>query len=145
MPGDRKVIGIIVEYSNGERKTPTVDAEKPAEKHAQRTIYFLNELQTGAKQNLKLKKETFRYDTEIKMIASFLRMICGPYAYETIQRNLEGALPSIVSTNRYINTSRCKVAEGVLRCKELLEYLHERNLPFAVCLSEDATRITGCI
>lgn len=72
-------------------------------------------------------------------------MLCGPLAYNTIHRNLEGALPSLVSTNRYIKSSNCDAIEGVLRCEELLKYLTERNLPLCVCLSEDATRIVGRI
>lgn len=160
LPGDRKFISVIVEYANsmsGNKKLSLADEIKKhpensgktdqskISEYAQRTVYFLDKLQTVAKQNLKLKKGAFRYDTEIKMIASFLRMVCGPYAYEIIQRNLEGALPSIVSTNRYIKSSQCIVVEGVLRCKELVEFLQERNLPLVVCLSEDATRITGRI
>lgn len=70
-------------------------------------------------------------------------MICGPLGYNILQRNLEGALPSLVSTNRYINASKFYVAEGTLRSVELLKYLEDRNLPLSVCLSEDATRIVG--
>lgn len=53
------------------------------------------------------------------------------------------ALPSIVSTNRYIRAFNHSVNEGILRCEELLLYLKSRNLPLVVSLSEDATRIVG--
>lgn len=77
------------------------------------------------------------------MYANYLRMITGPLAYETIQRNLECALPSLVSVNRYIKTSGCHISENILRTEELRLYLTERSLPLIVVLSEDATRING--
>lgn len=51
------------------------------------------------------------------------------------------SLPSLPSTNRYIQTTNCRINEGVLRANELYTYLTERNLPLVVCLSEDATKI----
>lgn len=68
-------------------------------------------------------------------------MIARPLAYETLQRNLEAALPSLPSTNRYIRASNCNISEGILRCEELRIYLSDRKLPMTVSLSEDATRI----
>lgn len=72
-------------------------------------------------------------------------MITGPLAYETIQRNLPTALPSLSSTNRYIRKMNSRVIEGVLRCNELQLFLEQRKLPKVVSLSEDATRIIGRI
>lgn len=96
-----------------------------------------------ANRNSSREKGGYRYDSEIKQYASYLRMICGPLAYETIQRNLECALPALSSTNRYILKSNCNISEGILRNEELLLYLKKRNLPLVVSLSEDATRIIG--
>lgn len=110
-----------------------------------KTHFFLGKLLDAANRNSSRKKGGYRYDTEIKRYAAYLRMICGPLAYETIQRNLECALPSLTSTNRYIKSANCHVVEGVLRSEELLLYLKERNLPLVVSLSEDATRIIGRI
>lgn len=108
-----------------------------------RTHYFLNMLMLAANQNASRKKEGYRYDSRIKKYASYLRMIAGPLAYETIQKNLPCSLPALTSTNRYIQKSNCQVIEGVLRCKELLQFLNERNLEKVVVISEDATRIVG--
>lgn len=46
-------------------------------------------------------------------------------------------------TNRYIRSSHCHITEGVLRAEELLKFLNERQLPLAVSISEDATRIVN--
>lgn len=108
-----------------------------------KTHYFLNKLISAANRNAKREKGGYRYDEDIKFYASYLRMITGPLAYETLQRNLEHSLPSLTSTNRYIRSSGCDVSEGILRCEELSLYLKNRNLDPFVCISEDATRIVG--
>lgn len=105
------------------------------------THFLLGKLISAADRNSKRKKGGYRYDSEIKRYASYLRMLAGPLAYETIQRNLEHSLPSLSSTNRYIKSANCHIVEGVLRSEELLIYLKERHLPLKVVLSEDATRI----
>lgn len=72
-------------------------------------------------------------------------MIAGPLAYDTIQKNLQSALPSLSSTNRYIRKINSRLIEGILRCNELQLFLEERKLPKVISLSEDATRIVGRI
>lgn len=72
-------------------------------------------------------------------------MIVGALAYETLQKNLECCLPSLPSTNRYVQSSGCHVTEGIVRHEELAIYLNERSLEPFVCLSEDATRISGIV
>lgn len=161
LSGDKKLIKKLVAYVNGletqettanhqtsDKKLPAQNSSSaellPVHDFAYRTNFFINKLQSVAHTNLSKKsKEGFRFDEEIQMYAAYLRMLCGPLAYNTIQRNLEGALPSIVTTNRYINRSKYAVVEGVLRCKELLNYLTELKLPLAVCISEDCTRNEG--
>lgn len=153
--GDKKLINIMVSYVK-----KTVDEgninyfkSKPCEfeqnkensmtDDAKRTYYFLNKLLSTAKQNSQRSRGGYRYDKETRMIASYLRMIMGPLAYDTLQNNLKCALPSLPSTNRYIRSSQCRIFEGVLRSEELFVYLTARNLPLVVSLSEDATRIIG--
>lgn len=102
------------------------------------THYFIDKLLATAKRNENRKKGGYRYDTETKSIAIYLRLLAGPFAYETIQRNL---LPSLPSTNRYIRSFGPHIIEGVLRSFELLNYLNDRRLPLIVCLSTDETRI----
>lgn len=108
-----------------------------------RTHYLLNKLIEAADRNSIRKKGGFRYDSEIKKYASHLRLICGPLGYQTIQHNLQYSLPSLTSTNRYINAANSRVYEGVLRCEELAIYLKQRNLDPVVSLSVDATRVEG--
>lgn len=105
------------------------------------THYFLNELISTANRNSQLPKGGYRYNISVRRFATNLRMIAGPLAYETLQRNLECALPSLPSTNRYVQKSNCHVTEGILRANELVKYLEERDLPLVVSLSEDATKI----
>ncbi|XP_055308274.1 uncharacterized protein LOC129572356 [Sitodiplosis mosellana] len=105
--------------------------------------YFLNQLLSNARQNSDRKPGGFRYDPDTRKFAMYLRMIMGSLAYQTLQANLEGAIPSLPSINRYIQSSHYHITEGVLRTEELRNYLNERSLPNVVCLSEDATRVVG--
>lgn len=73
----------------------------------------------------------------------YLRMIIGPLGYETIQRNLECALPSLPSINRYLHKSSFHVTDCIPRYSELFLYLTERKNPLVVALSEDETKIVG--
>lgn len=103
--------------------------------------HLLKKLIATADRNSDRNKHGYRYERHEMLFASYIRMITGPLAYDTIQKNLEAALPSLSSTNRYIRKFNCHVTEGVLRCDELKVYLEERNLPLVVSLSEDGTRI----
>lgn len=116
------------------------DVTKNIETKAQ---FLLNRLLSNAVRNANRKKEGHRYDDTDKLFASYLRMLIGPMAYETLYRNLEGALPSLSSANRYIRASNCHMTEGILRSEELCVYLKQRKQPPIVSLSEDATRIVG--
>lgn len=112
---------------------------------AERTYYFLDKMKATADQNSMRERGGYRYDDETKKFAMYLRMISGALAYNTLQQNLKCALPSLPSINRYIQSSNCKIFEGIPRIDELYVYLTSRNLPLAVALSEDATRIIGRI
>lgn len=93
-----------------------------------RTHYFLNKLLIAANRNASRKSGGYRYDDDVRSFASYFRMLAGPLAYDTIQRNLPCALPALSSTNRYLQKSNCKVIGGILRCPELLSYLEKRSL-----------------
>lgn len=126
--------------TNQSRKSEQCDTIKNTETKAQ---FLLNRLLANAVRNANRKKEGHRYDDTDKLFASYLRMLIGPMAYETLYRNLEGALPSLSSANRYIRASNCHMTEGILRGDELCVYLKQRKQPLIVSLSEDATRIVG--
>lgn len=123
----------------------TLLAQTKLIEHETKTHFFLNKLLEAADQNSNREKGGYRYNSKIKSFASYIRMLVGPLAYETIQKNLECALPSLPSVNRYIQSSKSRIIEGILRCEELKIYLEERGVshPFAVSLSEDATRTVG--
>lgn len=167
-PGDRKLINVIVthvkqvsdvrgiNYFQGNISENNIvkgieqlmlendDGSKVSE-NARRTRHFLNILQITATRNETRKRGGYRYDFQVKLFASYFRMIAGPLAYNIIQKNMPCALPSLSSTNRYINSSNCHIVEGILRSNELLIYLNERQLPLAVSISEDETHIVGRI
>lgn len=109
------------------------------------THRILQKFLDTANKNAKTSAGGYRFDEELKSYASYLRMIAGPLAYQTIQKNLPLALPSISGTNRFIRRSHHNIVEGVLRSDELFAFLNERNLPLAVSLSEDSTRAVNRI
>lgn len=154
--GDKKLIKIIqsfvereVQNGNNFQQNEFELQEKNAcsfeSDDAARTFFFLNKLHHAANKNSKRKKGGYRFDSDMKLFAAYFRTIIGKLGYETIEKNLPCALPSLPSTNRYIQASTCKVYEGILRSEELSIHLISRKLPLIVSLSEDATRIVGQI
>lgn len=107
------------------------------------TSKMLNQLIAVAHHQMNKKKGGYRYNETIKEFASYMFMLAGRIAYETLCKNIP--FPSVSSISRYLQEKGPKIIEGNLRCKELLEYLEKRNLPLQVWLSEDATRVTGRI
>lgn len=140
--GDNTGLAHFSKSIDDESHSPTNSQDRADET---KTQYFLKKLLTAADRNSRREKGGYRYDNDVKLYAAYIRMIVGPLAYETIQKNLECCLPSLPSTNRYIQSSGCHVTEGILRHEELAIYLKERSLEPVVCLSEDATRISGRI
>lgn len=122
-----------------------VHGDKSNEFKETKTQYFLSLLMSAAEKNASRHKNGFRFDRDIRLFATYVRMFAGPKLYNFLQKNLEHALPSLPTTNRYVQESNCRVIEGVLRCEELVLYLKERNIKPLVALSEDATRIVGRI
>lgn len=112
-------------------------------KYNTKTHIFLQSLISVANQNVSRDKTGYRFDDETRKFATYVRMLAGPMAYETIQHNLKLALPSLSATNRYIGEMHGNLVEGELRCEGLAQYLKIRNLAPLVSLSEDATRING--
>lgn len=109
------------------------------------THWILRKLLAVADQNVVRKKEGYRFDPDLQPMAIALRILCGRYAYEWMHKNMELCFPSTCSADRYIRKKSNNVIEGVIRAKELAEYLKVRNLPPYVCLSEDETGIAGTV
>lgn len=115
------------------------------ESNSMRTIntHLLTKINEAAKRNAMKKPGGFRYDSCVKSFVTYHRMESGRLAYKTLQSNLTGLIPSLPSTNRYIQTMNYRVIEAIPRFDELNIYLESRKLPKIVSLSEDATRIVG--
>lgn len=124
--GKNTGLSFFTNYNDESLESP--HAPKKTNGNGKINNFLLNKLVTTAEKNSPLDKHAYRYDSDIKMYASYLRMITGPMAYETIQKNLESALPSLVSVNRYINASGCHINEAILRVEELKLFLAERSL-----------------
>lgn len=105
------------------------------------THVILKKLLDNADSNLNRPKGGFRFSRDIIEFAKYFRMLSGRFAYETLQSNLNLALPSISTVDRHIHRSNHNIIEGVLRCEELRIYLIERECELVVSISEDATRI----
>lgn len=135
--------------NNDEHKSTEVNSSKCVpvsdEIPDTKTHIFLKKLLRIADQNATRKKGGYRFDEDIKQFATYFRMLAGPLAYETLQKNLELCLPSLSSTNRYMRKQSNNIVEGCIRTNELVNYLKARDLPPFVALSEDATRITGTV
>lgn len=155
-PGDRLQIINISEYvrkvtSSQQQYFKKIAVNQPiedlqnafAECSVVNRPHLLNKLIETADKNVQTKPGGYRFGNDEKSLATYLRMLVGPLAYETIHRNLTTAIPSLSSTNRYVQKMNCRVNEGILRCNELNLFLEYRNWPKIVSLSEDATRIVG--
>jgi hypothetical protein len=106
---------------------------------------FLNEVICCYNRNAIRPKAAYRYSEPLRLFTAYIRMIGGKLSYQTLQANNVGGIPSLSSTYKYINKTRCHFTEGLIRTKELKKYLLEQNLPMVVSLSEDATGISGRI
>lgn len=109
------------------------------------TKSLLQTFVNSAVRNMDRKKAGYRFEELTKMFASYIFMLSGPLAYETLNANLPLSIPSISTVHRFITDKGPRVIEGDMRTDELLKYLKNRNLPLIVSLSEDATRITAKI
>lgn len=107
------------------------------------THFLLNKFIETAQKNSGREKGGYRYDVEIQLLSSYLKMIAGKLAYETLHKNMDGILPSPSTVDRYIESFHSHITEGILRSEELKNYLNDRKIEPVVCLSEDGTRIIG--
>lgn len=155
-PGDKKLIKILAYHVNclvekhglkyfnlDDRQTDLENKNLKEQRGTTTTHYFLGMLLAAADKNSTREKGGYRYDSHIKLFSSYLRMLIGPIAYETLQQNLQHSLPSLSSANRYIHSSDCRLIEGIIRDEELAVYLSDHKVPPFVCLAEDETRIIG--
>lgn len=145
-PFETKIDAAIKSVPFFTKETSEIESKPPiAQPKEYEKSALLSKLCLQAAKNDSRDKHGHRFDDDVMNVASYWRMVCGKLGYESLQNNLQAALPSVSSTNRHISKTDGYVAEGVLRIGELQSYLKNRNLPQVVSLSEDATRITGRI
>lgn len=101
---------------------------------------FLKILQDTAERNAKVNKYGNRFSEPLKLFSLYLFIVGGRLTYETLYGNLRNCLPSLTTVERTLSESQ-QIKEGVIRFKELKEYLEKRNCPMKVFISEDQTAI----
>lgn len=106
---------------------------------------MLQHFVTSAERNCNRAKPGYRFDEITKMFSSYIFMLSGRLAYETLNANLPYSIPSPSTVSRFLKENGPKIIEGKMRTIELDEYLKSRNLPLKISISEDATRITAKI
>lgn len=106
---------------------------------------LISKLLATANRNAQRPKQGYQYNNDLKRYFVYNRILSGPLGFNTLHMNLDGCIPSISTTNRYIHRTDHKIVEGILRCDELVVHLTDRGLPLWVSLSEDATRIDNRI
>lgn len=106
---------------------------------------FLEKMIHHYKQNISRLKPGYRYSEDVKLYAAYIRMLSGKLAYETFKANTQHSVPSVGRIDEFIKKTESNLIEGVLRSKELSNYLSALKLPRVVALSEDATRINNRI
>lgn len=130
------------EDASTSRSTSLTTATNKNSENSLESKNALNLIMNAAQSNAKKSKEGMRYSSTLQLFATYIRMLSGPLVYETLYANLPNCLPSPSTVNRYISKKGPVIIEGVIRHRELKEYLEEKNCPFYVWLSEDATKIT---
>lgn len=108
---------------------------------------ILTKLISCFNQNINRQKSAYRYTEETKQYCTYMQIIGGRLSYETFEANASHSVPSLRSVERYIAKTKPNVIEGVLRTKELFQYLDDHKVPSTKykVLSEDATRINNRI
>lgn len=130
-----------IPFFNCSKQIPTSsNAQLTKKSEESNTPLLLQELIASFEKNSLHEKHGYRYSSNVKEVSAYLRLVSGPLCYDTLQKNLQSALPSLSSVNRYIRKQDGIVEEAVLRSHDLLKYLNENNVPLVVSLSEDATR-----
>lgn len=101
---------------------------------------FVTDLMISAKENSGRLPNGRRFEDSFKMFCCYIFILAGRYVYSVLCANIK-PIPDVRS--RAISDAAAPLVEGVLRLKELKQYLLDRGLPLVVWISEDATKITG--
>lgn len=93
------------------------------------SMNFLSELAKSGKNNAHRPKHGYRYSKDLKLFATYNRILSGRMAYNTLQANAFGLIPSINSIDKFTYKPDNVIIEGELRFNELLIYLQQRKQP----------------
>lgn len=108
------------------------------------TTEFLNEIwKIVEAKNRTRHGKIKQYDDQIKQFSTYLYIIAGKLAYETLSSNL--SLPSVATIKKEIQSANDAIVEGEIRSISLKQFIVKRKLRLQVWLSEDATKIANKI
>ena len=122
----------MIDFLNSTKLSEVIDSNDDL-RHKMNQVYgkeqkatvkpILCKLMENAKKNaLKTSASSFRHEDIVKKFASSLYCITGKAAYEMLQVNLGGALPSVSTLQRTISTVK-RIKEGNFRFDELVSHL----------------------
>lgn len=106
---------------------------------------LLRSLMKAASNNSNKKCKGWRYDNALKKMGSVLYLLCGKMPYEILHANLQSSLPSITTAKKLIDVETKILKMGIVRVRELKEWLVKHELRPNICVSEDLTKITESI
>jgi len=105
---------------------------------------FLSKIWDAVERKSKTKHGRIdKYDESLKQFCTYLYVIAGKLAYETLSANL--CLPSVATVKQYIQSSNNSIIEGCVRAKEMSQFLAKWELQRNVWLSEDGTKVVNKI
>lgn len=84
-----------------------------------------------------------RYDETLKQVMTYYCIVGGKILYDSLSANL--SVPHVSTIYRELRSKAGTLIEGTCRVDDWKEFLNARQLPSAVWLSEDATRISNRI
>lgn len=82
-------------------------------------------------------------DPKLQHFSLNIWILGGRKLYEIFNANFPEIFPSPTTMERRLQQFDRSVDEGSLNIDVLMDYLTTNNLPFVVCLSEDATAVEG--
>lgn len=106
---------------------------------------LLQSLLEASKSNKNKSAHGWRFEELLKKFSTLLYLLSGKKSYVMLYSNLKSSLPSLSTVKRLIDEETSAFKAGVVRVKELKNWLAQRNLKFRVSLAEDLTKITESI
>ena len=143
---DRSIIKKIIDLVNQKPKDFWMEKNiiEPVNKKRKREpSSLLNMLELSKFKNENKTPLGYRYDTNLKMVSTHIRLLGGPNLYSFLNYNFN--IPCAQRVSNFIGETTDDVQEGSLRADALKRYLIDQKAPLKVWLAEDATALNNRI